>query len=331
MKPSELTKLLAVAFQNDIKVLIKGAPGIGKTDIVVTAAKSAGADLVIMHPAVSDPIDFKGLPAIVGEHAEFLPYGQLRKLIEATKRTVCFIDDIGQAPHAVQAALMQLIQQREIDGHKISDHVVFCGATNDSSHMAGVQSILEPVKSRWHTIVELHADQTEWVRWAQKNNIREEILAFVMFRGLEVLSNFKPTRDLTNTPSPRTVAAAAKLFAAGLYTHTILAGACGEGWAAEFLGFLKVYRTLPDPDECIKNPTTARVPSGEDAATLFAIAVALSLRATKANFANVTTYLKRLPKEHEVFAVRDAFTRESALMNTPAFTNWATDNIKALS
>jgi MoxR-like ATPase len=331
MKPSQLTKTLSVAFQNRLKILIKGAPGIGKTDIVTAAARSAKADLVIMHPAVSDPVDFKGLPAIVGKHAEFLPYGQLRRLIEADSLTICFIDDIGQAPHAVQAALMQLIQQREIDGHKISDEVVFCGATNDSSHMAGVQSILEPVKSRWDTIIELHADHVEWVRWAQKNNIREEILAFVMFRGMDVLHAFKPTRELTNSPSPRTVAAAARLFAAGLHTHDILAGACGEGWAAEFLGFLKVYRNLPDPDECIKNPDKARVPAAEDAATLFAIAVALSLRATKTNFDSITKYLKRLPKEHEVFAVRDALARESSLQNTSAFTNWACDNIKALS
>lgn len=331
MKPSELQKLLAVAFTNGIKVLIKGAPGIGKSEIVIAACAIAGADLVIMHPAVSDPIDFKGLPAIVGKQAEFLPYGQLRKLIEATRLTVCFIDDIGQAPHAVQAALMQLIQQREIDGMKISDHVVFCGATNDSSHMAGVQSILEPVKSRWHTIVELVCDQIEWVRWAKKNHLREEIIAFVMFRGMEVLHNFKPTRDLTNTPSPRTVAGAAKLFGCGLHTHTIMAGACGEGWSAEFLGFLKVYRTLPDPDDCIANPTTARVPSGEDAATLYAIAVAMSLRATKKNFAAITTYLKRLPKEHEVLAVRDALARETALTDTAAFTNWAGANISALS
>lgn len=331
MKPSELRILLTIAFENNLKVLIKGAPGIGKTEIVVAAAKEARAAIVIMHPAVSDPIDFKGLPAIVNNLAEFLPYGQLRKLVDATEKTICFIDDIGQAPHAVQAAIMQLIQQREIDGHKISDHVVFCGATNDSSHMAGVTSILEPVKSRWHTIVELHADQVEWVRWAQKANIREEILAFVMFRGMEVLSNFKPTRDLSNSPSPRTVAAAAALFAAGLHSLPVLAGACGEGWAAEFLGFLKVYRTLPDPEECIKNPKTAPVPSTEDAATLFALAVALSLRATKSNFAAVTEYLKRMPKEHEVFAVRDALARENALQNTGAFTNWAVENVAALA
>lgn len=331
MKPSKLLKLLSIAFSNNIKVLIKGAPGIGKTEIVVEACAIAKADLVIMHPAVSDPIDFKGLPAIVGSLAEFLPYGQLRKLIEATRLTVCFIDDIGQAPHAVQAALMQLIQQREIDGHKISDHVVFCGATNDSSHMAGVTSILEPVKSRWHTIVELQADKIEWIQWAGRNNLPEPVIAFVAFRGMEVLHNFKPTRDLSNSPSPRTVANAAKLFSCGLHDMATLEGAAGSGWAAEFIGFNKVYRSLPDPDECIKHPTTARIPTPEDGATNYAIAVALSLRATKTTLGAITQYLSRIPKEYEVFAVRDALARENSIQNTSAFTNWALDNIAALS
>ena len=175
MKPNDLTKLLTLAFQHNLKVLIKGAPGIGKTDIVVEAANAADADLVLMHPAVSDPTDFKGLPAVVKSHAEFLPYGQLRKLIDATRKTICFIDDIGQAPHAVQAALMQLLQSREIDGHRISDHVTFCGATNDTSHMAGVQNLLEPVKSRWDTIVELVPDRIQWVRWAKRKNHPESV------------------------------------------------------------------------------------------------------------------------------------------------------------
>ena len=225
MKPSELKNLLAKAFAARLKVLIKGAPGIGKTEIVLQAAAQAGAEVVLMHPSVSDPVDFKGLPAISDGKAEFLPYGQLRKLVEASKPTICFIDDIGQAPHAVQAALMQLIQAREIDGVAISEHVTFCGATNDSSHMAGVTSILEPVKSRWHTIVELHADDREWARWAQGAKLPEEIIAFILFRGMEALHNFKPTRELSNSPSPRTVTAAAALLAAGIHTREAFSGA----------------------------------------------------------------------------------------------------------
>jgi len=331
MTPSDLTKLLATSFRSKLKVLIKGAPGIGKTDIVVAAAKSAEADLVFMHPAVSDPTDFKGLPTVVDSHAEFLPYGQLRKLVTATGLTVCFIDDIGQAPHAVQAALMQLLQSREIDGQRISDDVVFCGATNDTSHMAGVQNLLEPVKSRWHTIVELTPDLPQWIRWASKHDVPEPVLAFVMFRGEKALHDFKPTRELTNSPSPRTVANAGALVRAGIVRHDILAGACGDGWAAEFCAFLKVYQGLPDPDDCIANPTTARVPDENDLTTIYAIAVAVSLRATKKNMDGVTKYLNRLPKEHEVLAIRDATRRDAELFNTAAYTNWSIKNIAVLA
>jgi MoxR-like ATPase len=331
MKPSQLQRLLAVAFKNRLKVLIKGAPGIGKTDIVLVAAAAAGAQVILMHPAVSDPVDFKGLPAIVDGKAEFLPYGQLRKLVEADRLTVCFIDDIGQSAHATQAALMQLLLAREVDGVRISDHVVFCGATNDNAHMAGVQSILEPVKSRWHTIVELIPDHQEWVHWAIARNLPEEVIAFAMFRGIEAVHNFKATRELTNSPSPRTVTAAAQLYAAGIRSHTVIAGACGEGWAAEFLAFAKIFASIPNPEECIKHPATAPVPASTDASTLYAIAVALSLRATTGNFEAITTYLKRLPKEHEVLAVRDAIARKKDLTDTNAFVAWASANTAVLA
>jgi len=155
MRAKKLAGLLQLAFKNNHKVLIKGEPGIGKSDLVEQACADV-FDLMISHPAVSDPTDYKGMPAVFAREgmtvAEFLPFGDLLKLINAKKPTVCFIDDIGQAAPAVQAALMQLLLARRVNGHKISKDVVFCGATNDTTHMAGVSGLLEPVKSRWDTI-----------------------------------------------------------------------------------------------------------------------------------------------------------------------------------
>jgi len=54
----------------------------------------------------------KGLPFVVNNNAEFLPFGNLRKLINADKLTVCFFDDLGQATPAVQSSAMQLILSR---------------------------------------------------------------------------------------------------------------------------------------------------------------------------------------------------------------------------
>lgn len=43
----------------------------------------------------------------------------------------------------------------------------------------------------------------------------------------------------------------------------------GEGAAAEFCGFIKLFRSLPDPKVLLAAPETAEVP--EDPATLYAV------------------------------------------------------------
>jgi hypothetical protein len=337
MKPSTLVPLLSKAFRNNRKVLIKSAPGVGKSELVTLAAKQAEADLVLMHPAVSDPTDFKGMPAVVkdktGSVAEFLPFGNLRKLVEAKGLTVCFMDDLGQAPHAVQAALMQLIQAREIDGQKISDDVVFVGATNDSSHMAGVTSILEPVKSRWHAIVSLEADLDDWLKWALSpaGNMPPEVVAFTRLRQAFLAEPFKPTKDLTNSPSPRTIASAGDWVRIGVDDREVLAGAVGEAWTGEFLSFLKVFRSMPDLDGIIANPKSAPLPSGHDASLRMALCTALAYRADARNFADIITYLTRIPKEYEVYAVRDAVARNVKLGETRAYTDWSLANTSVMS
>ena len=52
MKPSQLYKLLSRTIPAKLPVLIKGAPGIGKTDIVSQACNDAGAELIVSHPVV---------------------------------------------------------------------------------------------------------------------------------------------------------------------------------------------------------------------------------------------------------------------------------------
>ena len=90
----------------------------------------------MFHPVVSDPTDFKGIPwcftdATTGkQQAVFIAFEQLEALINATRPTVCFIDDFGQAPAAVQASCMQLLHGGELCGKKISEHVRFFACTH---------------------------------------------------------------------------------------------------------------------------------------------------------------------------------------------------------
>jgi len=322
MKPSQLQRLLSKTIPAKEPVLIKGAPGVGKSAIVEQAAAAAGADLIISHPVVSDPTDFKGLGALVEGQAEFLPFGDLRALITAQRLTVFFLDDLGQAPPAVQAAAMQLILARRVNGHKVSDHVTFIAATNRKSDRAGVTSILEPVKSRFLTIVELTPDPEDWLAWYLTTGAPIEVAAFIRFRPA-LLHDFKPTPDITNSPNPRTVFAAARLLRLNLdpdLEFEAIAGAAGEGFAAELLGFLKIVRTLPSPDAILLDPVNSPVPT--DPATLYALSTALAAKASEQNFERITKYGDRLPPEFSVLMVRDSVRHNPDVQQTRAFIDW---------
>ncbi|MDA3813156.1 MAG: ATP-binding protein [Candidatus Cloacimonetes bacterium] len=325
MRAKKLKEAIKFAIRNKYPLLIKGAPGTGKSDLVQQACLETDTELIVSHPVVSDPTDFKGLPFPnkEGTAAKFLPFGDLLRLIKADRPMMMFLDDLGQASASVQAAAMQLLLARRINGHKVSDQVIFLAATNRRQDRAAVQGILEPVKSRFASILELEVNVDDWVDWAIENNMPVELIAFIRFRP-NLLHDFKPTADIINTPNPRTVANVGKMMNAGLPKDTeyeMISGAAGEGFAAEFLGFLKVYRDLPDIEKLIANPEKADVPT--EPSTLFAVCGALSDKANKKNFGNIIKFTDRLPGEFQVLLIKDAIKRNKALANTTEFSAWA--------
>ena len=323
MTPSELEQFLTFTISHKMPVLITGIPGIGKTDITHAACKSSNANLILSHPVVSDPTDYKGLPFAGSDGiAHFMPFGDLHKLIEAKEPTVFFLDDFGQAPISVQAACMQLILARQINGHKVSEHVTFIAATNRKEDKAGVTGILEPVKSRFVTIVQLEVNVDDWVKWALRNNMPTELIGFVRFRPT-MLSDFKPTKSLTNSTSPRTLANVGRLQKDGLnknFEMEVFTGAAGEAFAVEYLAFLQMYRELPSVDEIILNPDKAKVT--KDPGCLCAVSSALAHRMNETNQDSIITYLDRLPTEIAVVTMKDAVAKDRSLSTTKSFIKW---------
>lgn len=326
MSPSELADFLQFAIKNKFPVLIKGKPAVGKTSIMKQACKLAGADLYISHPVVSDPTDYKGLPFPDkdGKSAHFLPYGDLNILIHATKPTVFFLDDLGQASAMVQASAMQLILGRRINGHKVSDHVVFMSATNRREDKAGVNGILEPVKSRFASIVELTVDTEDWITWAKSSKMPYELVAFAKWRP-SLLDDFKPSKDLTNSPSPRTYEAIGNMMNAGIPKNLefeVFKGAVGEGCATELLSFLTLVRDLPSLDDILANPDSMAVPI--EAHLQYAIMTGLAYKADKTNFANSFKYMERMPAEMRFAFMKEISSTKNELTNSKVWTNWAT-------
>lgn len=325
MKPSQLADFLKEAIRAHIPVLVKGAPGIGKTQITHQVTSALDADLIISYPAVEDPTDPKGLPwpGADGEEAHFLPFGNLRRAGTAGRLTVWDIEDLGQATPAVQASYMQLI--RGTGPHPISEHVTFVATTNRRTDRAGVNGLLEPVKSSFGSIVELEPDLQDWCLWALDSDVvPDEMVAFMRFRGEDLLCDFNPSMDLDNSPLPRTWEHAARIQALSLGSGTMasaLAGAVGEAAANEYLTFLSLYKSLPNIDAILQDPSTGQVPDRPNA--LYALVTALGARADAGNFGNVAQYATRLMDEGRgefaALLVRDATHRHPELTETDSF------------
>jgi len=324
MYPSQLITTLTKCVNNNLPVMLKGAPGIGKTDICNQVGNLTKREVITVIPVISDPTDAKGVPGKNGNGKwEWHLIGDARRIAEAKKPMLVVIDDLGQAPATVQAAYMQWILLRHIGEHKIPDCVTFIAATNRRQDRAGVTGILEPVKSRFTTILELTPNIDDWVEWAFAHEMPGQLIAFAHFRpGL--LTAFKPVADIINGPCPRTFANAGKLINAGIEDMESIAGAVGEGCAVEMLGFFKYWQQLPNLTAVIADPDKAAVPT--EPAALYAIVTGLVEKATKTNIGRIFKYGARLPKDFNILLGRDCIRRDASIQNTTAFVKWTVDN-----
>lgn len=329
LQASQATEFVSRFIAERIPVMLTGAPGVGKSSIVEAAAKAADYDLILSHPVVADPTDAKGLPwpGKDGESASFLPFGDLAQAIKATKPTVWFLDDLGQASPAVQASYMQLLLARQVNGHKLPDCVTFIAATNRRADRAGVSGILTPVLSRFGAIIGLEANVDDWSAWAMGAGMPAELVSFIRFRP-NLLHVFDPQKanDMENFPCPRTWEYVGKAMQMGLpgdLEFAAFAGAVGEGAAIELKGFLTMLRSnLPNIDGILLDPDNASIPTKPD--ILWAVTTVLAKKATTQNCGRVFRYAERLHEsgssEFAVLMIKDVIRLDPSAMATPAWT-----------
>lgn len=340
MKPSNISKALAVAIKKGHPLMLSGKPGVGKTELVMQAAKLAEAKLIISHPVVSDPTDYKGMPWVMmdenGKHvARFLPFSDLDRLVTAKGRTIFLLDDLGQAPPTVQAAAMQLILGRRINEIVISNDVVFLACTNRKEDKAGVQGILEPVKSRFFAIIDVETDVEDWAEWAIREELPFSVINFVRWKPAMLLS-FDPTFKMTNSPSPRTVYHACKIMQAGYpkeVENEMLQGACGEAWVIEWMAFRTFEAQLPNINKILTDPDKGEIPP--EAHMMYALCGALAERANEQTFANIVAYSNRVAStqtikgsklsgrpDFSIMLIKDCLLKDAKLRKNKAYLAW---------
>lgn len=336
LSPKQVERLLLKAIPNKRRVLVTGAPGVAKSAVITSVCKQLEMDIVVSHPAVEDATESSGIPWPIPaeKRAEYLLAGQIEQVVNATRPTLWFVDDLGQGPNAVQAAYMQWLLARECHGKRLPDCVTMIGATNRRGDRAGVTGVLETVKSRFHTIIEMAPVLDDWCEWAYVNGIHPMVIAFLRYRpGL--LWDFKPSPEMTNSPSPRGWHSLSDLINDGIDAdclHAVARGAVGEGAATEFVPFCRVYEKLQDLDAILLDPMNALVPEAADA--LYATAVGLGMKATKNNIGRVIAYGQRMHDamhgDQAALLILTAFRKTPEIQKTPEWGKLAASQLGRL-
>lgn len=322
MRPSQIISSLHTLLSIRQPVFLWGAPGVGKSQIVAEVARSLGWVLRDIRAVLLDPVDLRGIPRITAEGTtqwcapSFLPGAESRE------RGILFLDELNTAPPLVQAACYQLVLDRRIGEYVLPDGWVVVAAGNREKDRAVTHRMPTALSNRM-VHLEFDVSLDDWLEWAARSGIRPEVMAFLRFRP-KLLHDFDPQSASRAFASPRSWAFVSAIMQAapdedveyGLYR-----GAVGDGAAAEFMGFLQVWRELPSVDAVLAAPAEAVVPS--EPAARYAVSEALASRASWDTLPAVFAYLERMPVEFGVLCMRQAICREPGLVESPAFGTWA--------
>lgn len=320
MRAATLQSTLKSLFPIQRTVCIEGMPGGGKTTIVQEVAQSLGVPYIERHMPTMLVEDFGVLyPNGDGGSLEYkLPDWFPVKGKAPDKGILCF-DDRNQASADLQKVLANICQARTLHGHELPDGWMVVSTGNRQSDRAGANRVLSHLRNR-ETVVELETHLDDWTSWAIEHDVKPEVISFIRFRP-NLLHDFDAQRDQNATPRSWVEGVSDVLGVVSPDAeYECFKGAVGEGAAAEFVGFTRIFRKLPNPDAILMNPTTANVPT--DPATLYALSGALAERATEANLERVCQYVERMPPEFSVLSISYAARKNPDLANTQAFTNW---------
>jgi hypothetical protein len=331
----EKAKALVIeCVRENVPVMLWGAPGIGKSDLMAEIAAELGLPLRTFIASIKTPVDLSGIPV------PDLTQGKavwLRPTDLPTEACLFFIDEINTNSPAMQAAMFQLVLERRCGDHHLHPDTVIVAAGNRVSDRAAAQRMPSALKNRFahFTIV---PDVAAWTSWASGAGVDPYLVAFLNFRPalLHIMpgatvddGDIKISVDVEANafPSPRAWVRAGKFVnrSADVRQH-LIAAQVGQGPAAELEGFLRVCHSVPTLDDVIANPKTAKVPAEGDAASRYAICALICRSATRENFDVLLQYAARLGREFEVLTAVDAVKRHPELATTGAFGTWAVGN-----
>lgn len=271
IRPKDLLAMLPALMEAREPVMIYGPPGIGKSSIVHQAARNVawgcegGPMLWDIRAVLMDPVDLRGLPNLKGKDGltHWLPPASLPQPGEFG---CLFLDELPQAPPAMQSALLQLTLDRAIGDYVLPDGVAIVAAGNRPEDRTGASRLITALADRFVKVT-LEPDFDAWVDYVQGQQlVGADMLSFLRWKPSAFC-----VHDVTKlaNPNPRNWVKASKIYGS-LATRVsrpalaaALTGTLGT-IATDLLAFLDLRAELLTADQMLADPEHCRLPARVD-------------------------------------------------------------------
>lgn len=318
---------------NTVVPLILGKPGGGKSScareiaaVIAKTHKIPEERIVEFNPSLREPSDILGLPDLSGACSRWVPPEEFYALRAGVGPAILIIEELSDATMDMQNPLCRVILDRCAGQMKLTDQLYIIATGNRTEDRSGASRLSTKLANRMR-ILSFDEDLDDWCAWAHQHDIDPVLVAFIRFRP-ELLSKFDPSAMVN--PTPRSWEDASRIptdMDSALYVEH-LKGAVGDGAAAEYMGFRKIYTELPDVNAMLKAPTKATIPTTP--AVQYALTAKLLSMVDEKAFPKIYKVMNRLPPEFMIMFMKDAAKRYKWLSSTGEFQDFAMKNVNLL-
>ncbi len=330
MKYSDIKESVLAQFAieggNKVVPFIVGKPGGGKSSVAreianeLAQAHDIPAERIIeFNPSLREPSDILGLPDLSGECSRWVPPKEFYDIRKGTGPAVLIIEELSDATMDMQNPLCRVILDRHAGQMPLTEELFIIASGNRTEDKSGASRLSTKLANRMRTL-QFDENLADWIEWAQGANINPSIVGFLSWKP-NLLSDFDPSRSCNPTPrSWEDVSRIPMTLSRSIYREHV-AGAVGEGAAAEYVGFLQIMENLPDYARIKKEPDAAEIP--EDPATMYALAVRIAEDVDVKSAPAFFKYTARCKPEFEVLILKTVMKSKGkgAVLKAKAFTD----------
>jgi hypothetical protein len=290
-------------------LLLRGAPGIGKSSILRELARRMPDYHVAYVDVANLDLGDLGMPVIDREAmvTSYAPNARFGVGRGQNKPVLLMLDELGKASKPVLNMLLPVILEQRIGDVQLPVGSIVFGTTNLDSDGVG-DNIPAHAQNRMTVARVANPTADEWLAWAGDNGIAPEVMAFAKqfpnafdcYADLEDGDTnpyiFNPRKGQTKAfCSPRSLEKASNLIKQrqrlGDALLPALAGTIGESGARDMEALIHLADQIPSFEAVCKSPDKTKVPEGVGA--YFLMSFMLAGRVTAETLDAVMQYVGR--------------------------------------